>query len=46
MQKDITYHIAYWITALLPVILGFGITLLILYLLKNKHREDDENKTH
>ena len=45
-QHDLSYSLAYWITALLPIILGFGLTILILVILQRKYKgsEDDEEK--
>ena len=42
-EKDIGYQIGYWITAFLPVILGFGITMLLIwYFTKTYKGENDE----
>ena len=30
-HKGIVYQLSYWVTALLPVILGFGITMLLVW---------------
>jgi len=38
VQKDWFYHLTYWITALLPVILGFGITMLIIWYLTKTYK--------
>jgi hypothetical protein len=43
-EKGIMYHILYWFTAFLPVILGLTITfLLVKYLTKNYKGNDDED---
>jgi len=42
-EKDWVYTIAYWLTALLPVILGFGLTMLMVwYFTKTYKGSDDE----
>jgi len=46
-EKDtaykIGYQIGYWLTAFLPVILGFGITMLLIwYFTKTYKGEEDE----
>ncbi len=38
VQKDWFYHLTYWLTALLPVILGFGITMLIIWYLTKTYK--------
>ena len=45
-NKDLGYYIGYWITALLPVILGFGITLLLVWYLTKTYKgpEDEDEK--
>ena len=41
-DKGWFYHLVYWITALLPVILGFGLTMLMIwYFTKNYKGPDD-----
>ncbi len=44
MKHDWAYKLAYWFTALLPVILGFGITILILVILQKKYKGPDDNE--
>ncbi len=48
MEHDWSYRIAYWITAFLPIILGFGLTILILVILQKKYKgpkeEEDEKE--
>jgi len=41
-EKDIYYQISYWVTAFLPVILGFGITMIIIVILTKTYKGDDE----
>ncbi|NPA42928.1 MAG: hypothetical protein GXO27_02740 [Chlorobi bacterium] len=45
MEKDFWYYVGYWLTALLPVIIGFAVTMvLIRYFHKNyKGPRDEEN---
>ncbi len=31
VEKGLVYQLSYWFTALLPVILGFGITMLMIW---------------
>ncbi len=38
VQKDWFYHLTYWLTALLPVILGFGITMLMIWYLTKTYK--------
>ncbi len=43
--KDTSYYIGYWITALLPVIIGFGLTMLLIWYLTKTYKgpgEDEE----
>jgi hypothetical protein len=41
-DKNWVYHLTYWITALLPVILGFGLTMLFVwYFTKNYKGPED-----
>jgi len=44
-DKGIVYQISYWITALLPVLLGFGLTVfMVRYFTKHyKGPDGDEN---
>ena len=42
-NKGIAYHLSYWITALLPVILGFGITIFLIWLFTKTYKGDREN---
>jgi len=42
-EKDWAYQVGYWITAFLPVLLGFGITMLMIwYFTKTYKGKDDE----
>ncbi len=41
-EKGIGYQLAYWGTALLPVILGFGITMLLVWYLTKTYKGEDE----
>ena len=41
-EKSIGYQIAYWLTALLPVILGFGITILFVRYFTKNYKGPDE----
>ena len=44
-EKDWFYHLTYWITALLPVILGFGLTMLMIwYFTKNYKGPEDSDE--
>ncbi len=52
IEKDLSYQIGYWITAFLPVILGFGITMLLIWYFTKTYKgpeelddefEDDDN---
>lgn len=42
-EKDIWYQIGYWVTAFLPVILGFGITMIIIVVLTKKYKGPDDD---
>ncbi len=44
-EKDLVYQITYWFTALLPVILGFSITMLMVWYFTKHYKgpEDDED---
>jgi len=42
VQKDWLYHLSYWFTALLPVILGFGITMLMIWYFTKNYKEPDD----
>ncbi len=41
-EKSLGYQLAYWITALLPVILGFGITMILVWYLTKTYKGEDE----
>jgi len=41
-NKDAGYYIGYWITALLPVILGFSITIILIWYLTKTYKGPDE----
>ena len=41
-EKDIAYQIGYWVTAFLPVILGFGITMLLIWYFTKTYKGKDE----
>ncbi len=43
-QKDLGYYIGYWITALLPVLLGFGITMLLIWYLTKTYKGPEESE--
>ena len=43
VQKDWWYHLTYWITALLPVILGFGITMLMIWYFTKTYKGPDDS---
>ncbi len=45
MTKDFAYYLGYWLAALLPVIAGFGVTLLIIWILQKNYKGDEEDKT-
>jgi len=46
-EKTASYRIAYWITAFLPVLLGFVITFVVLKFIEKKYVPDeDEEKNH
>ncbi len=44
-EKNWVYQLTYWFTALLPVILGFGITMLMIWYFTKHYKgpEDDED---
>jgi len=42
-EKSIQYHILYWLTALLPIILGLGITFFLVKFLTKSYKENDDN---
>jgi len=42
VEKDLGYQIGYWFTALLPVILGFGITILFVWYFTKTYKGKDE----
>jgi len=41
-EKDLGYQIGYWVTALLPVILGFTITMILIWYFTKTYKGDDE----
>ncbi len=41
-EKDWFYQLTYWITALLPVILGFGITMLMIWYFTKTYKGPDD----
>jgi len=47
MEKDLGYYIGYWITALLPVIIGFTVTILLVRYFEKTYKgpDDEENQT-
>jgi hypothetical protein len=46
VQKDTAYYIGYWVTALLPVILGFGLTMIMVWYFTKSYKgpEEEEEK--
>jgi len=52
-EKDLGYQIGYWVTAFLPVLLGFGITMLLIWYFtktykgpensEDEFRDEDDN---
>ncbi len=42
-NKDLAYNLGYWITALLPVIIGFGLTIFLIWLFTKTYKGDREN---
>jgi len=44
-DKGLAYQISYWITALLPVLLGFGLTMLMVWYFTKHYKgpNEDEN---
>jgi uncharacterized membrane-anchored protein YhcB (DUF1043 family) len=40
-EKGIMYHVLYWLTAFLPVILGLTITYILVKVLTKKYKGDD-----
>jgi len=41
-EKDLGYQIGYWITAFLPVLLGFGLTMLLIWYFTKTYKGDDD----
>ncbi len=41
-EKDIGYQIGYWVTAFLPVILGFGITMLMIWYFTKTYKGNED----
>ena len=42
-EKDLGYQIGYWVTAFLPVILGFGITMLLIWYFTKTYKGKDDD---
>jgi hypothetical protein len=42
-EKDLAYQIGYWVTAFLPVIIGFVATILIVWYLTKTYKEKDKD---
>jgi hypothetical protein len=43
-DKPLSYHIAYWITALLPVIIGFTVTIVAVKLFEKYYKGPDDDQ--
>ena len=43
LEKNLGYQIAYWITAFLPVILGFGITMILIWYFTKTYKEKNDD---
>ena len=41
-EKSWFYHFVYWLTAFLPVILGFGLTMLMIWYFTKNYKGPDE----
>jgi len=41
-DKGLAYQISYWITALLPVLLGFGLTMLMVWYFTKHYKGPEE----
>ena len=41
-ERGLAYQIGYWVTAFLPVILGFGITMLMIWYFTKTYKGKDE----
>ena len=41
-EKDLGYKIGYWVTAFLPVLLGFGLTMLLIWYFTKTYKGKDE----
>jgi len=41
-EKDLGYQIGYWITAFLPVILGFAITMILIWYFTKTYKGPEE----
>jgi len=44
MEKNLGYYIGYWITALLPVIIGVGITIFLVRYFERTYKGPDDEK--
>jgi hypothetical protein len=42
-DKDLGYQIGYWITAFLPVLLGFGLTMLLIWYFTKTYKGKDDD---
>jgi hypothetical protein len=42
-EKDWAYQIGYWVTAFLPVLLGFGLTMLLIWYFTKTYKGKDDD---